>query len=210
VVFTPAPTYSGKTTVEVAVTTNGVTQEVAVPVTVSPTPVPAASVSPTSIGTATLDWKASPNAGSYTVYVNGKPACTTSGTTCTPNVAIGPASKITIVSDGGDQTTSQVTTVKFVDKTPVPVSATTMAASGALSPAALSSLATGLEKSIALGYLKILMVTPVSTGAVAKNTAKSVGSLEKILDASSKKKSLDFVVSHSGAKTGSFSTYAEQ
>ena len=106
VVLTPEVGFSGKKIVKVTINENGVERSVQISLTVLPETVTKPVVTPTGITKSTIKWTVSPNATSYTVYLDGKKVCSTSGSSCTINKMVGPKASVKILSIGGDKTVS--------------------------------------------------------------------------------------------------------
>jgi outer membrane protein OmpA-like peptidoglycan-associated protein len=109
----PISTFSGKTSVRVAVTDEGETKEVDVPVTVLPLPAVAPVATPNTKGQSTINWKPSVNAIQYEVTLAGKTICTTNATSCSTNALIGPKSEVIVIAKGNDETVSPVAPAKY-------------------------------------------------------------------------------------------------
>jgi hypothetical protein len=107
VVLTPEVGFSGKKNVTVTINENGIERNVQIALTVLPEVVTKPTVTPTGIAKSTINWAKSPNATSYTVYLEGKKVCSTSGTSCTINKILGPKALVEIISNGGDKTISE-------------------------------------------------------------------------------------------------------
>jgi outer membrane protein OmpA-like peptidoglycan-associated protein len=103
-----APTFSGKTNVEVTYVQNNETKVTVVPIVVPPTPPANASSSPQAMDKSTITWKASPNALSYDVFVWEKLECQVKTTSCEVPFIVGPATPIRVVAIGGNETKSDV------------------------------------------------------------------------------------------------------
>ena len=105
-VLTPETGFSGKKTVTVTITENDADRIVQIPLTVLPEVVTKPVLTPTASNRSTIRWTASPNAKTYTVFLNGKKVCTTSASTCLVRKVLGPDAEIKIVSNGEDRTVS--------------------------------------------------------------------------------------------------------
>jgi uncharacterized repeat protein (TIGR02543 family) len=103
----PNLNFSGKTSVTVKVNDEGETKEVEVPVTVLPLVAVAPTTKPSTAGSSTISWKASPNAVEYDVTLADKVICTTSKTSCATNALIGPKSEVEVIAKGNDQTVAE-------------------------------------------------------------------------------------------------------
>ena len=117
----PAGNFSGKRTVTLIITENGVEKSVEIPVVVLPKEVTIPVTSPISTTKTLIGWKASPNATKYDVFVNGKKVCSTAGSSCEIRQLLGPNAKVEIVANGGDQTKSENTEAKFGQVKPIRV-----------------------------------------------------------------------------------------
>lgn len=103
-----APTFSGKTNVEVTYVQNSETKVTVVPFVVPPAQPANASSSPQAMDRSTINWKASPNALSYDVFVREKLECQVKTTSCEVPFIVGPATPIRVVAIGGNETKSEV------------------------------------------------------------------------------------------------------
>jgi hypothetical protein len=121
VVLTPEVGFSGKKIVKVTINENGVERNVQISLTVLPETVTKPVVTPIGITKSTIKWTVSPNATSYTVYLNGKKACSTSGSSCTINKMVGPKAEVEILSNGGDKTVSEFADAQVKLTSPVVV-----------------------------------------------------------------------------------------
>jgi outer membrane protein OmpA-like peptidoglycan-associated protein len=100
----PNLNFSGKTSVTVKVNDEGETKEVVVPVTVLPLVAVTPTTKPSTAGSSTISWKASPNAVAYDVTLADKVICTTSKTSCATSALIGPKSEVEVIAKGNDET----------------------------------------------------------------------------------------------------------
>ena len=107
VVLTPVAGFSGKKNVTVTINEDGKERNVQIALTVLPEVVTKPTITPTGMTKTTIKWEASPNAISYTIYLDRKIVCSTSGATCTMNMILGPKALVEIISNGGDKTISQ-------------------------------------------------------------------------------------------------------
>jgi uncharacterized repeat protein (TIGR02543 family) len=107
VVLTPVAGFSGKKNVTVTINEDGKERNVQIALTVLPEVVTKPTITPTGMTKTTIKWEASPNAISYTIYLDRKIVCSTSGVTCTVNMILGPKALVEIISNGGDKTISQ-------------------------------------------------------------------------------------------------------
>ncbi len=121
IVLTPETGFSGKKIVTVTITENGEDRIIQIPLTVLPEVVTKPTITPTSATKSVIKWAESPNANTYTVYLNGKKVCSTSGISCTVSKILGPDSNIEIVSNGGDRTVSDKIAADFKQTNPVAI-----------------------------------------------------------------------------------------
>ena len=120
-VLTPETGFSGKKTVSVTITENGADRIVQIPLTVLPEAVTKPVLTPTASKRTTIRWTQSPNADTYSVYLNGKKVCTTSASSCSVRKVLGPDAEIKIVSNGGDRTVSTRVEADFRQTNPVQI-----------------------------------------------------------------------------------------
>ena len=105
--YTPNPTFSGKSCVNVVTTVNGVATSLVVPVIVNPV-APVSVSSPTTFLSGVVSWEASPNAVSYKVAIRGTEVCATTMTSCDVAQTIGPKTPVTVTALGRDGTFTDV------------------------------------------------------------------------------------------------------
>jgi uncharacterized repeat protein (TIGR02543 family) len=178
-VLTPETGFSGKRTVTVTITENGVDRIVQIPLTVLPETVTKPVLTPTASNRSVIRWAESPNATTYTVLLNGKRVCSTSAITCTVNRILGPDAVIEIVSNGGDRTVSQKIGADFKQTTPVSI---TRLVSATITKSSLTAVDTkaldkviGLIKSQGFGTVVISQITTTSkTKALAAARIESI------------------------------------
>jgi flagellar motor protein MotB len=103
-----APTFSGKTSVELTYVQNSESRVAVIPLVIPPAPPASAVSSPLSMESSTIRWAASPNAISYDVYVRDNLECQVRTTSCEVPFIVGPATPIRVVVIGGDATKAQV------------------------------------------------------------------------------------------------------
>jgi hypothetical protein len=120
-VLTPATGFSGKKTVTVTITENGIDRIIQIPLTVLPESVEKPITTPSNSGKSTIKWSASPNATSYSVIINGKKSCSTTINSCSIPRIVGPKTEILVIANGGDSTVSQKVTAEFKLNTSVQV-----------------------------------------------------------------------------------------
>lgn len=147
-VLTPETGFSGKKTVTVTISENGAERIVQIPLTVLPEAVTKPVLTPTASNRTTIRWTQSPNADTYTVYLNGKKVCTTSASNCSVRKVLGPDAEIKIVSNGDDRTVSTRVEAEFRQTNPVQI---TRLVSATITKTTLSKVDTkALDKVIAL------------------------------------------------------------
>jgi len=117
IVFMPVIGFSGKHTVSLTVTNGGVQQVIQIPLVVLPEPASKPSFTPSNSRLSTVTWNASPNATSYSVFINGKKSCSTKLSSCRISRIVGPKTEIVVVSNGGDSTVSQKVSADFKSNT---------------------------------------------------------------------------------------------
>ena len=120
-VLTPETGFSGKKIVTVTITENGVDRVVQVPLTVLPENVTKPVLTPSAGSRSVIRWAASPNATTYSVFLNGKRVCTTNLISCSVSRVLGPDADIQVVANGGDNTVSQKVEADFKQTAPVMV-----------------------------------------------------------------------------------------
>jgi uncharacterized repeat protein (TIGR02543 family) len=119
IVITPETGFSGKKSVTITITQNGIDRTIQIPLTVLPEVVSKPVVTPVSAYKSMITWSKSPNANSYKVYLDGKRICSTSTNNCSVARVLGPESNIEIVSNGGDRTISEKIGADFKQSKPV-------------------------------------------------------------------------------------------
>jgi len=120
-VIVPVEGFSGKRTLTVTISEGNEVKTIEIPLVVLPEPVRAPVVQPSSSKKTNIDWKASPNADRYEVFIDGKRVCSTTRTECTVNRLIGPGAQVQIVSNGGDRTKSEASPADFEQSRPIQV-----------------------------------------------------------------------------------------
>jgi len=184
-----APSFSGHTSVQVTITTNGLVQVENIPVTVNPVPEPTL-VGPTSIMNpkSLLSWQASPNATSYVVKIRGVVVCTTTTTSCSVDTIVGPSTQVEVTEIGGGDTQTIVIPTFHLEK-PLPALVVNFANnSSKLTLSAMTELKRIAEIVKTEGFTKLVVYghTDINRGVDNKalssaraNTTKSY--LEKLL-----------------------------
>jgi hypothetical protein len=120
-VLTPITGFSGKKTVTATITENGIDRVIQIPLTVLPEPVLKPVTTPSNTGKTTIKWSTSPNATSYSVFINGKKSCTASLSYCAISRVIGPKSEVTVIANGADSTVSQKVSADFKSNAPIEI-----------------------------------------------------------------------------------------
>ncbi|MFZ9774381.1 MAG: fibronectin type III domain-containing protein [Candidatus Nanopelagicaceae bacterium] len=103
-----APTFSGKTNVEVTYVQNNETKVTVIPFVIPPSQPANAASTPQAMDRSTITWKASPNALSYDVFVREKLECQVRTTSCEVPFIVGPATPLRVVAIGGSETKSEI------------------------------------------------------------------------------------------------------
>jgi hypothetical protein len=116
-VFIPTLGFSGKHMVSVTVTNGSVQQVIQIPLVVLPEPASKPSFTPSNSRLSTVTWSTSPNATSYSIFINGKKSCTTKLSSCRISRIVGPKTEIVVVANGGDSTVSQKVSAEFKSNT---------------------------------------------------------------------------------------------
>jgi hypothetical protein len=164
-VLTAETGFSGKRIVTVSITENGANRFVQVPLTVLPEVVTKPVLTPTSSSKSVIRWGVSPNANTYTVFLDGKRVCSTSATSCTVNKILGPDSVVEVISNGGDRTVSDKVEADFKQTAPVVV---TRIVSATITKGTLTKVDTkALDKVVALinnqGFTSIVISNITTT-----------------------------------------------
>jgi uncharacterized repeat protein (TIGR02543 family) len=202
-VLTPEVGFSGKKTVTVTINQNGVDKVVMVPIVVLPETVTQPVVTPTSSSKTVIKWTESPNATSYTVYVNGKKACTSAGTSCSLSNILGPKADVTIVSNGGDKTVSQHVDADFTQTKPVQV--TRLVSSTSTKSTFTKTDISALNKLVALvksqGFGTVV-ISQISTTAKNQKAADArLAAIKKYIEDKVGAKNVDFEITPPSSKT---------
>lgn len=201
--LTPETGFSGKKTVTVTVTENGAERVIQIPLTVLPEPVTKPVVTPTSANRSTIRWTQSPNADTYTVYLDGKKICTTSAASCTVTRVLGPDSEIKIVSNGGDRTVSTRVEADFRQTAPVQI---TRLVSATITKAALSRVDTkALDKVIALiksqGFGTVVISEITTTKKTEAKADARVAAIQKYIESKLGSEKVEFEVVPPASRT---------
>ncbi len=201
--LTPETGFSGKKTVTVTVTENGAERVIQIPLTVLPEPVTKPMVTPTSANRSTIRWTQSPNADTYTVYLDGKKVCTTSGASCTVTRVLGPDSEIKIVSNGGDRTVSTRVEADFRQTAPVQI---TRLVSATITKSTLSRVDTkALDKVIALiksqGFGTVVISEITTTKKTEAKADARVAAIQKYIESKLGSEKVEFEVVPPASRT---------
>jgi uncharacterized repeat protein (TIGR02543 family) len=182
-VLTPETGFSGKRTVTVTITENGVDRIVQIPLTVLPELVTKPVLTPTASNRSVIRWVESPNATTYTVFLNGKRVCSTSATSCNVNRILGPDAVIEIVSNGGDRTVSQKIEADFRQTNPVSI---TRLVSATITKSTLTAVDTkALDKVVSLiktqGFGTVVISQITTTSKTKALAAARIESIKKYI-----------------------------
>ena len=100
VTYKPAPSFSGKSSVTLATTLNGVTTTQTYTVIVLPVAPTEGVSAPILFTTSTVSWAPSPNAIGYKVLIRGVQVCATTTTNCQVPFTVGPGTPVTVEALG--------------------------------------------------------------------------------------------------------------
>ena len=195
-VLTPETGFSGKKTVTVTITENGVDRIVQIPLTVLPEVVTKPVLTPTSYSRTTIRWAESPNANAYTVYLNGKKVCSTSASSCVVRKVLGPDALIEIISNGGDRTVSEKIEADFKQNAPVQI---TRLVSATITKSTLSKVdIKALDKVIALiksqGFGTIVISEITTTKRTQAKADARITAIKKYIKSKSGSEKVEFEV----------------
>jgi hypothetical protein len=112
-VLLPVAGFSGKRTITLTSTVGNIEKTIQIPLIILPEPAVKPTFTPNNSRLTTVAWNASPNATSYSMFINGKRSCSTTFSSCKISRIIGPKSDIVIVANGGDSTFSQKVSADF-------------------------------------------------------------------------------------------------
>jgi uncharacterized repeat protein (TIGR02543 family) len=202
-VLTPETGFSGKRTVTVTITENGVDRIVQIPLTVLPETVTKPVLTPTASNRSVIRWAESPNATSYTVLLNGKRVCSTTAISCNVNRILGPDAVIEIVSNGGDRTVSQKIDADFKQTTPVSI---TRLVSATITKTSLSGVDTNaLDKVIALiknqGFGTVVISQITTTSKTKALAAARIESIKKYINSKVGTEQVEFEITPVKSRT---------
>ncbi len=179
---------------------DGQTKEVIIPVTVLPEAPKVPVFVPKTINEAVISWKASPNASSYDVFVNGQVVCQTSASSCSAPVTVGPKTPVQIVAKGGDNLTAVVAPA-YQPVKPVPAITVNFAtASSKLSAAQKAELNKVAKVIVQEGFQRLVVYGFTDSRGGVDNQALSVARAKATADYLAKlAPGVDFVVAGFGA-----------
>jgi hypothetical protein len=202
-VLTPETGFSGKKTVTVTITENGVDRIVQIPLTVLPETVTKPVLTPTASNRSTIRWTASPNATTYTVFLNGKRVCSTSASSCSVSRVLGPDAVIEIISNGGDRTVSEKIEADFRQSNPVAI---TRLVSATITKATLTKVDTkALDKVIALikvqGFRTVVISEITTTSKTKALAAARIESIKKYISSKIGTEEVEFEVTPVKSRT---------
>lgn len=168
-ILTPEVGFSGKKTVTVTITENGIDRVVKIPLIVLPQVVSKPVITPTSSSKTIIRWTPSPNANTYNVYLGRKLIAREIPTTSfSVNKILGPNSIVEIVANGGDRTSSTKISANFNQSATVQIASL---ASSARATASLSGAETkALDKVTALISLQGFKTVVISNITTSKKT----------------------------------------
>lgn len=199
----PAEGFSGRRVITVTVNEGNQEKIIEVPLVVLPEPVRAPVVIPTSARKTTIDWKASPNADKYEVFVDGKRVCSTAKTECAVNRLIGPNSVVEIVSNGGDRTRSEAAPADYDLEKPVQV--VQLAGSARIKPTISASDKAGLDKVIALikkqGFGTVIITNVSFTKSTKAASEKRLAAIKDYIEENIGKLDVEFEIKEPTKKT---------
>jgi uncharacterized repeat protein (TIGR02543 family) len=202
-VLTPETGFSGKKTVTVTITENGVDRIVQIPLTVLPEAVTKPVLTPSASNKSIIRWTASPNATTYTVLLNGKKVCATSAFSCSVSRILGPDAVIEIVSNGGDRTVSEKIDAEFRQTNPVAI---TRLVSATITKATLTMVDTkALDKVVSLikvqGF-RTVVISEITTTSKTKALASArIESIKKYISSKIGTEDVEFEVTPVKSRT---------
>lgn len=202
-VIVPVEGFSGKRTITVTISEGLEVKTVEVPLVVLPEQVKAPVVIPVSNRKTTIDWKASPNADKYDVYVDDKKVCSTTKTECTIRKLIGPKTNVEIISNGGDRTKSDAAPAHYeLDQA---VQVVRLAGSARIKPTISATDRAGLDKVISLikkqGFGTVIITNVTFTKSTRAASEKRLEAIKAYIDENIGKLEVDFVVQSPEKKT---------
>ena len=182
--FTPETGFSGKKTVTVTITENGTDRIVQIPLTVLPEAVTKAVFTPTAANRSIIRWTESPNADGYTIYLKDKKICSTTASSCSVKIILGPKAVVTLASNGADRTVSQKINADYKQVAPIQI---TRLVSSTNIKSTLSSVDTkALDKVIDLinsqGFETVVISDITTTKKTEAAAAARIGAIKKYID----------------------------
>ena len=182
--FTPETGFSGKKTVTVTITENGTDRIVQIPLTVLPEAVTKAVFTPTAANRSIIRWTESPNADGYTIYLKDKKICSTTASSCSVKIILGPKAVVTLASNGADRTVSEKIDADYKQVAPIQI---TRLVSSTNIKSTLSSVDTkALDKVINLiksqGFETVVISDITTTKKTEAAAAARIGAIKKYID----------------------------
>ena len=182
--FTPETGFSGKKTVTVTITENGTDRIVQIPLTVLPEAVTKAVFTPTAANRSILRWAESPNAVGYTIYLKDKKICSTTASSCSVKIILGPKAVVTLASNGADRTVSEKIDADYKQVAPIQI---TRLVSSTNIKSTLSSVDTkALDKVINLiksqGFETVVISDITTTKKTEAAAAARIAAIKKYID----------------------------
>jgi uncharacterized repeat protein (TIGR02543 family) len=203
-VLTPEVGFSGKKTITVTITENGIDRIVKIPLTVLPEAVSKPVITPTSSSRTIIRWAPSPNASTYNVYIDGKQvARAIPATSFSINKILGPNSIVEIVANGGDRTISNKVSANFNQT--VSVKITSLVNSANIKTSLSSAETKALDRVIALvnsqGFKTIVISNITTTKKTEFAAATRIAAIKKYLDTKSAPRKISFEVTAPTSRT---------
>ena len=182
--FTPETGFSGKKTVTVTITENGTDRIVQIPLTVLPEAVTKAVFTPTAANRSIIRWAESPNAVGYTIYLKDKKICSTTASSCSVKIILGPKAVVTLASNGADRTVSEKIDADYKQVAPIQI---TRLVSSTNIKSTLSSVDTkALDKVINLiksqGFETVVISDITTTKKTEAAAAARIAAIKKYID----------------------------
>ena len=195
--LTPEVGFSGKKTVTVTITENGIDRIIKIPLTVLPEAVSKPVVTPTSSSKTIIRWTPSPNATTYNVFVDGKQvARAIPGTSFSINKILGPNSIVEIVANGGDRTVSSKSPANYSQ--PVAIQITSLLSSANIQASLTSAETKALDKVIALigsqGFKTVVISNITTTKKTDAAATARIAAIKKYIDAKAAPRKITYEV----------------
>ncbi|CAN2226040.1 Listeria/Bacterioides repeat [Candidatus Nanopelagicaceae bacterium] len=203
-VLTSEAGFSGKKTVTVTITENGIDRIIKIPLTVLPEAVSKPVVTPTSSSKTVIRWTPSPNASTYNVFVDGKQvARAILGTSFSINKILGPNSIVEIVANGGDRTTSSKISANFNGA--VSIQITSLVSTSKLQTSLTSAEKKALDKVISLirtqGFKTVVISSITTTKTTNAAATARIASIKKYIDSKSAPQMISYEVTTPTSRT---------